>query len=75
MKKTIKAISLLLVAIVVFTGALLIAEGVREYRQNSGDAAEAVSGAASGMEREAEGENTFGTVRMIPIDNEAGSAV
>lgn len=75
MKKTIKAIYLLLVAIVVFTGALLIAEGAQEHRQNSGDVVEAVSEAVGGAEREEEGNDPLGTVRMIPIDDEAGSAV
>lgn len=45
MKKAIKAVYILLVALIVFTGALMIAQGVQEHRYDDAAIAVVYSGA------------------------------
>ena len=61
MKPIAKSIYILLVAIVVFTGALLIVEGAKQPPQEAAEAA--VPEAAEDA------------VRGLPIDNQEGSAI
>lgn len=61
MKRIVKSLYILLVAIIVFTGALLIFEGAKQQPQTPAKAA--VSGTAEP------------SVRELPIDQEQGSAI
>jgi len=72
MKKAIKAIYILIVALIVFTGALLIAQGVEENR--TGGAAAAAKAAKAPEAQEAT-EAPEDTTPPVLFDDEEGSAI